>query len=454
MRLSQAVEARLQQSQRIDPRQILASEILTWTASELEAAIERELAENPALEAVESEERFQRQAVDPPGMMSSEREWRLPSSFREDDGDEDPMERVASSLSFRDHLRQQAGQVASGARAALVRDLIEYVDERGYLSADLDEIACDRMVAKAEVEAAVHALQCMEPAGVGARDLRECMMLQATYLEQVGEGDPLALPILSSCWDELVTRREARIASRLGVGIDAVRSALSFLQKALTPYPGSAFRQSWESRPANTGHTVRPDLMFRRTEAGFVVEVPGDLAHTLTLAPLWQRLADRPDSSADDAMRRYIREHVERVEGFLQGLARRGRTLRAIAQALVELQHGYLETGNRSFLRPLTRASLSERLGLDESVISRAVADKFAQLPSGEVMPLDAFFGSAHAVREALVTLVADEDSQNPYSDDDIADILTRQGFPLARRTVAKYRGLEKILPARLRKRA
>ena len=454
MRLSHAVEARLQHTQRIDPRQILASEILIWTTAELEAAIERELAENPALEVAEGEtpETVTVAAEAPTSLV--DREWRLPSGSREEGDDDDPMDRVASSLSLCDHLRQQVGQVASGRCAALVRDLIEHVDERGYLTADLVETAENWRVSMAEVEAAVAALQAMDPPGVGARDLRECMILQATYLQQIGEGDPLAVPLLQRCWDELVARRELRIASRLNVPVEQVRATLSFLQRALTPYPGGAFRQSWESRPRSGAGTVRPDLIFRRTEAGFAVEVPGDFSETLALAPLWQRLAERPDTCAGDAMRRYVREHVERAEGFLQGLARRGRTLRAIAQSLVELQHGYLETGNRSFLRPLTRAALSERLGLDESVISRAVTEKFAQLPSGEVVPLDAFFGNHHAVREALAKLVAEEDPANPYSDEEIADLLTRQGFPLARRTVAKYRGLVKILPARLRKRS
>ena len=455
MRLSHALEARMQQQQRIDPRQILASEILTWTTQELEAAIEREVAENPALEVNDGETLPQSTITELPAAPAREPDLRLPSAGpREDWGDDDPMDRVASSLSLRDHLRGQVGQVASGKQAAIVRHLIEHVDERGYLVADLADVAEALRVLPSEVDGAVEALQAMDPPGVGARDLRECLVLQAVFLEQVGEGDPLALSILRRCWDDLVAHREARVASRLNAPLDDVKDAVAFLRQALTPYPGRAFRPSWESRPCGGGDTVRPDLVFRRTEAGFVVEVPGDYSRALALAPLWQRLADRPDASADDAMRRYIRDHVERAEGFLQGLARRGRTLRSIAQSLVELQPGFLETGNRAFLRPLTRASLSERLGLDESVISRAVADKFVQLPSGEVVPLDAFFGNAHAIREALRQLVEDEDPADPYADEEIADLLTAQGHPLARRTVAKYRNLEKILPARLRKRA
>jgi len=372
--------------------------------------------------------------------------------------DDNPLERVAGRRSLRDHLRDQVGQVCGsggGARADLVRYLIECVDDRGYLCADLGEVSESFRAAPAQVENAVQALQAMEPAGVGARDLRECLLLQAEYLEQTGETHPLALRILTQCWDDLAARREERIASRLRTTLGEARAALAFLQSALTPYPGSAFRPSGSGRGGqnNGAPAIRPDLVFHRVEAGFMIEMPRDFEEMLVVAPLWKKLSDKPDGGADEAMRRYIRDHVDRAQAFLTGVSRRGRTLRAIAHALVRYQQGFLETGNRAFLHPLTRQSLAEELSLDESVISRAVADKWVQLPSGEVVALDAFFGNAHAVREALANLIAHENPSNPYSDDEIADELTAQGFPLARRTVAKYRGLEKILPARLRKR-
>jgi RNA polymerase sigma-54 factor len=470
IRLAHTLEVRQQQTQRIDPRQILASEIMAWTTAELEAAVEREMAENPALETRDGEQFTPLYAGNgasdsavgsysppAPGSVYSREEGgptrMLPSAVAAALEEDDPLERVASSLSLQDHLREQAGQVASGRQAALVRYLIESVDDRGYLVADLDDITERFGIAKSEVEEAVRALQTMDPPGVGARDLHECLTLQVEFLNQTGEAHPLALRILTHCWEELVAHREERIASRLRVTRGEVREAILFLQKSLAPYPGSAFRASWQHRGAGGAAAVRPDLVFHRSEYGFAVELPRDLEAMLTVAPLWKRLADQPDAGADEAMRRYIRDHVDRAQSFMAGVTRRGQTLRRIAHALVECQQGYLETGNRAFLRPLTRQALAEKLGLDESVISRAVADKWAQLPSGEVVALDAFFGNAHAVREALSSLIAGEDPTNPYSDDEIADILTAQGFPLARRTVAKYRGLEKILPARLRKR-
>lgn len=469
MQLAHTVEARHQQTQRIDPRQILASEIMAWTTAELEAAVEREIAENPALETRDGEP-LSLPSGEVGGSYSSSRDNSLPSSSAlvRDDAqsssynspamsasaeEADPLERVASHLSLRDHLRGQVGQVVSGKQAQLVRYLIECVDDRGYLVADVNEIAERFRVSRSEVELAIRAMQTMDPPGVGARDLRECLLLQVEYLDQTGESHPLAKRLITQCWEDLAARREERIASRLRATIPQVKEAIAFLQKALTPYPSGVVRESWESRSSGSSPAVRPDLVFVRGDAGFVVELARDFETMLSVAPLWKKLADRSGADSDEAMRRYIRDHVERAQAFLTGIARRGQTLRRIAKALVQQQQGYLETGNRAFLRPLTRQTLAESLGLDESVISRAVADKWAQLPSGEIVALDAFFGNAHAVREALASLIASENPASPYSDEEIADILTAQGFPLARRTVAKYRCLEKILPARLRRR-
>ncbi|MBC8139477.1 MAG: hypothetical protein H8F28_26665 [Fibrella sp.] len=475
MRLTHSVENRQQQTQRIDPRQILASEILAWTTAELEAAVDRELAENPALETRDGATVWGVSGASSMGDSESrgvsltmiaggqkvddsnipERGPSINQPAGSETWEDDPLERIAVSRSLRDFLRDQVGQVADDSVADVLRYLIEWVDERGYLTADLAEVAEKFQVLPSCVEEAITALQSMEPCGVGARDVRECLRIQVEYLSTTGEAHPLAKRILNTCWDDLVAHREERIASRLRSTLPDVRNALRYLRHALTPYPGAAFRPSSSGKGGSveSGFAVRPDIVYQRTEAGFSVEIARDYEDALIIAPMWRKLSERGDAQTDESLRRYIKEHVERAQTFLNGLSRRGRTLRLIAHALAHVQQGFLETGNRAFLRPLTRQILAEELELDESVISRAVAEKWAQLPGGEMVPLDAFFGNAHAVREALVSLVASEDPQHPFSDDEIADHLTAQGFPLARRTVAKYRGLEKILPARLRKR-
>lgn len=472
MRLSQTIEARQQQTQRIDPRQILASEILSWNTQELEAAIERELAENPALEVREGESVRRdddpvvapTSAPDPAPLRldadrSTEPRERLPDPptlTLIGPGDEiDPFDRVAQSLSLREHLRQQVGQVLAlhpDAHEDLLRYLIECVDDRGYLVTDIDEATEGFRVSRTQVEASVTALQAMDPPGIGARGLRESLRLQAEYLDSTGEGHPLAARIVNLCWDDLTANREERIAARLKAPRETVQEALAFLRRALTPYPGSSFRPEGAHGTGGGAPPVRPDVIFHRTEAGFLVELARDFEQVLAIAEMWRDLSGG-DAPADESMRRYVRDHVDRAQSFLNGVSRRGRTLRAIARELAREQIGFLETRNRAFLRPLTRQTLAERLKLDESVISRAVADKWAQLPSGEIVALDDFFGNSQAVREALLQIIQEEDPSHPLSDDELAERLTAQGHPLARRTVAKYRGIERILPARLRKR-
>ena len=461
MRQTHSVEARQQQSQRIDPRQILASEILSWTTTELEAAVERELAENPALEARDEGDHWHpregtgKDILSPALLLGAGTPAfdRAPVAPPSVEWEEDPLDRIAQGRSLRDSLRDQVGQVADGIVAEVTRYLIEWVDERGYLAADLDEVADRFHVPPSCVEEGMGALQSMDPPGVGARDVRECLRIQIVALDQAGEAHPLARRIVFTCWEDLVAHREERIAGRLRAPVADVRAALCYLRTALSPYPGATFRGGAGARGVELVPPVRPDIIYHRTEAGFAVEIARDYDEALTVAPMWKHLSERGGVRADESLRRYIREHVERAQIFLSGLTRRGRTLRLIAHTLAHIQQGFLETGNRAFLRPLTRQTLSEELELDESVISRAVAEKWAQLPGGEIVPLDAFFGNSHAVREALVALIEIENPQEPFSDDEIADRLIAGGFPLARRTVAKYRALEKILPARLRRR-
>ncbi|MFY7951186.1 MAG: RNA polymerase factor sigma-54, partial [Armatimonadaceae bacterium] len=444
-----------------------------WNSEELEAAIERELAENPALDLREGESLHRdhsseltvatvslasadsaEKSVPERILESRERKNEIPLSAAVDTPSSDPFDRMASGTSLREHLRRQIGPVLEShldACPVLLGFLIECVDERGWLEIDPVEVCEQFRLDRPRIESTVTALQSMDPPGVGARDLRESLLLQAEFLNGIDEGNPLAVRILQQFWDELSNQKLGRIATKLRLPQSEINDAVEFLRRALTPYPGASFRSDSARNPELVA-SVRPDVIFRRTEAGYLVELARNYSEVLEVAELWQGLADG-STPADEAMRRYVREHVDRAESLIHGISRRGRTLRLIARELARHQVGFLETRNRAFLKPLTRQQLSESLKLDESVVSRAVADKWAQLPSGEIVPLDAFFGNSQAIRESLLRLVQEEDPANPLSDDDLANELTELGFTVARRTVAKYRGVERILPARLRKR-
>ncbi|MFM7186263.1 MAG: RNA polymerase sigma-54 factor [Armatimonadota bacterium] len=459
MRLSSSIYQSQQQSQRIDPRQILASEIMSWSDRELEGAIERELAENPALEARDHNGLFGTygSTVGGTGQTSSLKEsgprtLQL-SALQDADGIDDPFDRVAGQVSLSEHLRSQLPDIKAmypdiNLHALLY--LIDNIDDRGYLDTDIADVVMSTKCDYEDANEALEALQQMDPPGIGARDLQESLILQTKHLIADGQGSQLALKILQDHWLDFTSNREQRICTRMRISPQLYAKGVEFIRKALVPYPASGFRPDHgraESAPA-----VKPDIVFIRTEAGIQVELARDFEKDIQVSGEWVSM-HQSNELKDDASKRYVRDHVERAKAFMTGVARRGKTLKAIAILLAEEQHGFLETQNRTFLRPLTRQSLSQALELDESVISRAVADKWAQLPSGDLMPMESFFGNSEAVREALLNLLASEDPNAPYSDEDIAAILTEQGFPLARRTVAKYRSIERILPARLRKR-
>ena len=151
--------------------------------------------------------------------------------------------------------------------------------------------------------------------------------------------------------------------------------------------------------------------------------------------------------------KKHISEYVERADLFIKNINQRRRTLRTIAKNVVEFQHGFLDTGSKLFLRPMTRVKLAEQINMHESTISRATANKYVQLPSQEVVPFDFFFNQSHSLTDMIMQLIEHEDPASPLSDQELADILTERGIPVARRTVVKYREAQKILSSRQRRR-
>ena len=459
MRLSNSLNQNQHNTQRIDPRQILSSEIMSWSNSELESAIDKELAQNPALETRDDNGLYGRYGseVGGIGVLSSlsetgPRSMQLSLAHTED-GLADPFDRVARTETLTDYLRSQVSDTKSMYPCINVRVLyfvIDSVNDKGYLDVSVEDIVTECGCTFPDANEAIEALQSMNPPGVGARDLRECMTLQLKHLANDGQGSRLVLKIITEHWDDFTANRERQLCAKLSLTPTRYEQCVNYIRTSLCPYPSSGFRSS-HNRTEVT-HVVRPEIVFTRTEAGIQVQLARDFSKDIIVNADWAEINNSKSVHKDDSSQRYVKEHVDRATSFVSGVARRGKTLQAIARIIAEEQLGFIETQNRTFLRPFTRQYLSERLQLDESVISRAVADKWAMLPSGDLMPLEGFFGNSDAVREALLDLLTREDKNDPYSDEDIAALLTERGFPVARRTVAKYRSLERLLPARLRK--
>lgn len=480
MQLRQDHSQRQTQSQKIAPHLIQANTLLQCSTAELMQMIEQEQRENPALD--EGEDEAELEAAERPDEASEHDEERQATAdemelarFEYDavetgttpqgDTDFDPLmlARAQTSLSetLLSYLRATS-QTPTDERIA--EYLVNCLDERGYLQIDLDEACAVLQVSCALIKEGIARLQACDPPGIGARDLQECLLLQFFALREQGEEaaiDPVAERLVTEHWDALVQRRHGRLTRRLGVTPARMEAALVFIQERLTPHPAALYRQPWEHRPDSQSMTVKPDVLIKRSVAGFEVEVLGFENLALHINPHYRSLyasiregrKEGQSAALSADHEKHVVAYVERANLFLKNLQQRRRTIQKIARALMESQQGFLETGQRAFLRPLTRTKLAEMVGMHESTISRALLHKYVQLPSQEVVPFEVFFEQSATIKDAVAEMIAAEDPDAPLSDQLITDALKARGTTVARRTVVKYREELRIPASYLRRR-
>lgn len=316
-------------------------------------------------------------------------------------------------------------------KLALCRYLARMVDEDGYLSPEDLESLPEKLPKKLVAEA-LETVQSLDPSGVGARDLSECLVLQ---LRRSG-GSDLAIRIAEDFLPQLGRQHLGAIAKALGVSVAEVRRAEERIA-SLEPHPGRAFRTEEEVL------YVRPDV--------FIVEVEGELKVVLneyylpriTISDYYARLLRE---SPEKETREYLKEKMQQARGVINGLERRGGTVRRCAERVLEVQRGFFEGRTRE-LSPMNLASLAQELELHPSTVTRAIRGKYLQCRQG-TYPLRYFFSGAvgeagpsqQAVKQKLLVLIRDEDKAHPLSDQAICEALSTQGVQVARRTVAKYR--------------
>lgn len=382
--------------------------------------------------------------------------------------DFDPIMLAQAPSSLRDqllsHLRASA---KSSAEAQILEFLVDSLDDRGYLQLNIDEACAVLHTTEREIEAGVAKLQACDPPGIGGRNLRECLLLQMQHLRDEDEDEnlnPLAEIVVRDHWELLTQRRFPQLARRTDSSTAQIEGALEFIRQKLSPHPAAQFRQPWDHRPDGESMPVRPDVIIVRGAIGFKVEINGLDNLSLHINPHYNGLYEEIRSGRKPAPgvkaaapltpehEKHVVAYVERANLFIKNLQRRKRTIQRIAITLVEHQQGFLETGNKSFLRPLTRTQIAQELGMHESTISRALLHKFVQLPSQEVVSFDIFFGTPPTAKEAIAQLIAEENPTAPLSDQAIVDELTRRGLSVARRTVVKYRDELRIPASYLRK--
>lgn len=444
---------------------------------ELSEVIDQELAENPALERPDDDlcssctlpkelcsdcpQRVKQSKEEPEPADWRDLYARETASFGEqaslDDPDFDPLENVCSQMTLHDFLRDQLHATVEPELYTLGEYIIGGINPSGYFEGDLEEISMDTATDPEVVQQVLEIIQWFDPPGVGARTLQECLLIQLQTLDERTATVELALRMVRDFWHETSNHKVSRLASQLKASRGEVEEALQFITTSLKPHPGENFRPPWDNSQSSAA-PVQPDIIVRRTMAGYEVEVLVSDAQLLainnTYRSAYSRIRNGGARDYSSNERRHVVEYVERANIFIQSIAQRRKTLRAITKFVLEYQQGYLETGQKSFMRPLTKTQVARALEVHESTVSRATANKWVQLPTEEVVGFDVFFDGATSVRDVIAEIIAGEDKSRPLSDQEIAEMLQERGLTVARRTVMKYREAMNILSSRRRRRA
>jgi len=344
-------------------------------------------------------------------------------------------------------LSQIAGDLEPSQRH-LAAYILSSLDEDGFLQDPPAIIARSNHASLSDVEAVLRLISRADPPGLATSGPRQALLAQ---LDLIAGDEPLAATarrMLQEAFAELGRREFEKIAQFLDVSQARARQAAEWIHAHLNPYPARAFWGSGRQAPAadpNVYHSPDIQISISPNEPGaLVVEIFSALAGWLRVNPLFRSALPTSDGDSNGEWAR----HLERASLFVKCLQQRNNTMRRLMKALVARQREFILHGDRH-LQPITRASIAAEIGVHESTVSRAVAHKSVALPDGRIIPLHRFFDRSLSVRDRIKEIV--EAEGRPLTDDQIAARLRREGVRVARRTVAKYRAVEGILPARLR---
>ena len=479
MKVGLQQSVRLAQELRINPRLYQAMDLLYMPLLDLQQHLKQELVNNPFLELVEP--------TDDPGDDAAEREeakedenevdWEdiLLDGFETGGRREEYEEReyyepvVVATRDLYDHLRDQLSLLRLETRQIVVaEEIIGNIDDDGFLTCSLEAVleslnswlASDEAKTSGfdgeapytldEVEEVLRIIQGLDPAGIGARDLRECLLLQ---LADRAMTDGIVYEIVGKHFEQLVNHRWAEISKELGVTPQAVQGAADEIAK-LDPKPGLQYA-------AAEGNYIIADLVVEKVDGDYMVFHNDTALPRLRLSRSYREVA-RDKAKFRGESKEFISNKLNNANWMLQAIEQRRQTMLKVMNFIVDRQRDFFEEGIEH-LRPLTLREVAEVINMHESTVSRVTNQKYVQTPRG-VFPLKFFFSSglstdsgedvsARGIKARIEKLVAEEEPKKPLTDQAIVDMLKREGVNIARRTVAKYRDQLGILSARMRKR-
>jgi RNA polymerase sigma-54 factor len=492
MRLDTTMTQRMDQRMILAPRMIQSMEILQLPIMALQERIQQELQENPVLELKEAtgdEQTAEGETapeaapaedatnpetelvIDEAGdkesdfdrMEAFERDWedryneehRPSRNGLDEEGDKkhDAMQNMPSRpQSLQDYLSDQLAFLdCTPEQLRLLRFLITHIDENGYLTVSTAEIAAgyDQPVTAAQVEEILAMVQKLEPPGVGARNQKECLLLQLT--PETPHREVLRV-LISNHLEDIAHNRLPIIPRRTGFELTTIKEAIEVL-KHLTLRPGARFTAE------NIPYVVPDIAVEQRQDGEYEVRLLDDWTPSIYISRRYLELYR--DKNADPKAKEYLKRKIQAAQWLMESIEQRRNTLQKVTRAIIQHQRAFLDRGPE-FIEPLKMQQIADQVGVHVTTVSRAVDDKWVQTPRG-IFPLKRFFGGGthtatgeevawETIKQKLLEIIDKEDKSNPLSDEDLVNKLHEAGYPVARRTVTKYRKMLNIPSSRQRK--
>jgi len=467
--LKQGLE--LKQTQKLSPLQIQTIKLIELPIQELEQRIRKEIEENPVLDEEQSSDNDTDEAPREVSLSDYKEDDSIPSyRLRSDNYNVKDERRQYSTFSvkesFTQSLQEQLGyRNLSERQYAVASFIIGSLDDDGYLRRSIDSIVDDLSFRanidtdEEEVEQMLKVVQEFDPAGVGARDLRECLLLQIRNCRKSPEVLN-AIRILTNHFHEFSNKHYQKIMNRMGLSEQELKAAIAKILK-LNPSPGGQIDDSYTDQ----AQQIVPDFILEYREGELKLSMPRfsvpELRVNRKYADLLMDAANSSEREKKEAAA-FVKKKLDSAKWFVEAIKQRHNTLSSTMQAIVDYQHEYFIDGDETHLKPMVLKDIAEKTGFDISTISRVVNSKYIETHFG-IYSLKYFFSeglenqegeevSTRELKKALTECVDNEDKRKPLTDDELVKKMTEKGYKVARRTIAKYRDQLGIPKARLRK--
>lgn len=439
------MDVSIQQTQKLalTPQMEQSLSVLQMGTEELNQCIEEEVLSNPMLDYAKEPEKKEVRRSQGEGIGYYSRKK------TEDTDYQSYLNAIADEKSedteLAEYLRMQLyTKKISPRRQKIGKYLIECLEESGYLKMDMDELAKGIGLSKEELEREIRFMQTLEPCGVFARDLKECLLLQVEGEEQMQRQARL---LIEKYLDEIAQNKIPQISKQTGLTTAEITKTIRYIKEELEPVPGRGYGC------ANRNEYIYPDITVKEDEKGYRIILNKEKVHTLELNREYLPMLGQVHSSEEN---KYLKEQYQKAKILLRNIGKREETLAAVAETIVDWQREFFEKGKAS-LKPMNLLDIAQELDVHESTVSRAVRDKYLECRWG-IFELKYFFsnktsdGNNCNVLTCIQEIIRSENKQKPLSDAKIAEQLEKKGIRISRRTVAKYREQMQIPNTQMRK--